>query len=126
MEYSVEELFNYCKELEKRVKQLEFRQTLMLSDTNTNRLLLDYNITQSQYKSIMDIMDTFRKEIGSGKKVSHNEFENSILKIVNRYDIDYHFCEYIAKAFMDDERWEEVFPALYGDMAKYAYLKEDK
>lgn len=121
-----EELSNYCRKLEKRIEQLEFRQTLMLSDSNVNRLLLDYNITQVQYTSIMDVMDQCRKELGNNKEINHGKFENDILKIVNRHDVDYHFCEYIAKAFMDDDRWEEVFPALYGDMPKYAYLKEDK
>lgn len=27
---------------------------------------------------------------------------------------------------MEDYRWENVFLALYGDMPKYKYLKEDK
>ena len=33
-------------------------------------------------------------------------------------------CEYLARAFMDEGRWDEVFPALYGDMPKYNYLKD--
>lgn len=32
---------------------------------------------------------------------------------------DYHFAETIAQAFMEDGRWKEVFPALYGGMSKY-------
>jgi len=34
-------------------------------------------------------------------------------------------CEEIAKNFMLDGRWEEVFMKLYGDMPKYSYLKRD-
>lgn len=126
MEFERNQLLNYCKSLEVRIEQLEFRQKLMLSDTNVNRLLLDYDITSSQYKDIMDIMDSFRKKISSGDKISHIEFENKILNVVDKKNIDYHFCEYIAKAFMEDDRWDEVFPALYGDMPKYKYLKEEK
>lgn len=33
--------------------------------------------------------------------------------------IEYHFCEYVAKEFAEDMRWEEVFQALYGDFPKY-------
>lgn len=126
MNFDGDEMLDYCKKLEKRIEQLEFRQTLMLSDTNINRLLLDYNIRQSEYRGIMDIMDDFRKNFENGKKISHIDFESRVLNLLGRDDVDYHFCEYIAKAFMDDERWDEVFPILYGDMPKYKYLKEDK
>lgn len=126
MNFDEDEMLDYCKKLEKRIEQLEFRQMLMLSDTNINRLLLDYNIRQSEYKGIMDIMDDFRKDFENGKKINHIDFESRVLNLLGRDDVDYHFCEYIAKAFMDDERWDEVFPILYGDMPKYKYLKEDK
>lgn len=126
MNFNEDEMLDYCKKLEKRIEQLEFRQMLMLSDTNINRLLLDYNIRQSEYKGIMDIMDDFRKDFENGKKINHIDFESRVLNLLGRDDVDYHFCEYIAKAFMDDERWDEVFPILYGDMPKYKYLKEDK
>ena len=113
------------EELEKRINHLEFRQSLILDKSNTTSLLLDYDITQSQYKKIMDIMDEYRKEIGQKKEVNHSSFETKILDAVdNREDMDYHFCEYIAMAFMKDRRWEEVFPKLYGDMQKYKYLLE--
>lgn len=126
MDFDEKSILKYCEQLEKRVEQLEFRQTLMLSNNNINRLLLDYNIRQTEYKDIMDAMDDFRKNIENGKKVSHIDFESRVLDLLGRDNVDYHFCEYIAKAFMDDGRWDEVFPSLYGDMPKYKYLKEDK
>ena len=76
-------------------------------------------------------MDKFRHEINNKKEVNNTTFENDIISIFGgdtaamKRKIEYHFCEYIAKAFMDDDRWEEVFPALYGDMQKYQYLKGD-
>ena len=33
--------------------------------------------------------------------------------------IEYHFCEYVAKEFMEDRRWEEVFHEIYGSFPKY-------
>lgn len=32
-------------------------------------------------------------------------------------------CEELAKGFRDENRWEEVFDNLYGEMPKYSYLK---
>lgn len=34
-------------------------------------------------------------------------------------------CEELAKGFMEEGRWEEVFKSLYGDMTKYSYLKKE-
>ena len=68
----------------------------------------------------MDVMDEFRKKIWEGnKEISHTKFEGKILSVLNRQDIDYHFCEYISQAFKEDSRWEEVFSTLYGDQLKY-------
>ncbi|SFU33951.1 hypothetical protein SAMN04487886_100933 [Clostridium sp. DSM 8431] len=126
MEDKLLELEEKYNKLEKKVLQLEFRQELMMSDTNTNRVLLEYNITKKEYEKIMDIMDKYRGSIEKKQKVNNAEFEQDIYKVVSEHQGDYHFCEYISKAFMDDDRWEEVFPALYGDMPKYKYIKENK
>ena len=64
--------------------------------------------------------------IENGKDYSHNGFENKLYAIVPEHDGDYHMCEELAKGFMDDGRWEEVFMALYGDMPKYSYLKKEQ
>lgn len=126
MEKRLKELEEKYKELQQKVLHLEFRQDLLMCDTNTNRVLLDYNITKEQYESIMDVMDEIRDKLSKNpKEVNNADFETKVEAIVNRQG-DYHFCEYIAKAFMDDDRWEEVFQALYGDMPKYKYLKENR
>lgn len=52
-------------------------------------------------------------------------FNKKVYEITGKYG-DYHFCEYLAKAFMEDERWEEVFPALYGHLPKYQYYIEKR
>jgi hypothetical protein len=58
-------------------------------------------------------------KIAKGEEVNHGAFETEIIGICNRRGIEYHFCEIITKVFMEDRRWEEVFPAWYGDMPKY-------
>lgn len=40
--------------------------------------------------------------------------------------IEYHFCEFVAKDFMEDRRWEEVFVVLYGGFAKYGGKIENR
>ena len=94
---------------------------------NIDRTFKEYNITKEEQRKIMDVMDKYREHIANGIEVSNAEFENDIIAIFGgdipamRHTpaIEYHFCEYVAKDFMEDRRWEEVFPALYGDFPKY-------
>lgn len=113
------------EELKKRIEMLEFRQQLLFDNDDVSRLLFEYNITHQQYRNIMDLMDLYRTEIDNNRPVYNGAFEDAIYKIIPEHAGDYHMCEYIARAFMDTGRWEEVFPALYGDMPKYRYLMEE-
>lgn len=123
--YELTEYGRY-KQLKDKIEHLEFKQQLLFNNSNVDRLLFEYDIEKDEYNQIMDIMDEFRNKIfKKDDRISHAEFENKILKLLDRDNIDYHFCEYIAKAFMDDGRWEEVFPALYGHMPKYKFLNEN-
>lgn len=109
--------------LQDKIEHLEFKQQLLFNNSNVDRLLFEYDIEKEDYTQIMNIMDEFRKKIeNNDERVSHIEFENKILELVGQDSIDYHFCEYLAKAFMEDGRWEEVFPTLYGNMPKYKHL----
>ena len=72
----------------------------------------------------MDLMDEQRDKIDKGQKVDHIEFETRIEEITGNRD--YHFAEMVAKAFMEDGRWDEVFPELYGDMLKYKHYLESR
>lgn len=111
--------------LEKRIENLEFKVQLLSEDTNISRLLFEYDINHSQYRMLMDLMDEFRENIENGKEAHHSTFEQRIYSIIGK-DGDYHFCESLAQSFMEDGRWEEVFPALYGDMQKYKYYMEKR
>lgn len=116
--------------LEKRIEQLEFRESLMLENSEVSNILLQYNVNQEEYSEIMDVMENMRNKLENGKNVSSAEFETQITNIFGGFvnagrrepGIDYHFCEYIAKAFWEDARWKEVFPAVYGDSMKYKHL----
>ena len=70
----------------------------------------------------MDLMDILREKIDRKEEVSSIDYESEITKINN--DCDYHDAEIIAKLFMEEGRWEEVFPALYGNSMKYKHYLE--
>lgn len=124
-EEKIIELESKNNELEDRISMLEFKIQLLSENTNTSRLLFEYNMTNLQYKRLMDLMDGFRKEIDSKNEVYHGTFEQKVYAITGK-EGDYHFCESLAQSFMEDGRWEEVFPALYGDMKKYEYYMEKR
>ena len=121
-----ERISNLEKEVEllkKEIEKMKFRFELKQVDSNVNDVLYDYDIDREQYRKIMDVMDECRKRIDANEEVNHSVFETKIKEIVPEYD--YHFAELIAQVFMDDGRWEEVFPALYSNMAKYKGLNND-
>ena len=111
--------------LEERIEMLEFKVQLLSENSNISRLLFEYYINQRQYSKLMDLMDEFRDIIERGEKVSHVDFEQRVYEIIHKNG-DYHFCESLAQSFMEDGRWEVVFPSLYGDMAKYKYYMEKR
>lgn len=106
-------------ELEERLDMIEFRQELLFYNDEVSHLLFEYNITREQYRSIMDLMDKYRYDIHNYKEVYHYVFEDELYTIIPERRGDYHMCEYLTRAFMNEGRWEEVFPALYEDMPKY-------
>lgn len=125
LEEKVKELELKNNELENRLSLLEFKVQLLSEDSNVSRLLFEYNITHSQYTKLMDLMDNLRVTISNKIPVDHTSFEEKVYDILDKNG-DYHFCESLAQSFMEDERWEEVFPALYGDMPKYKYYMEKR
>lgn len=122
MSYNIQELTDKVKDLTERLNEmsekvanLEFWQQCLFNNSNVDRLLYDNKVTEKQYKLIVDEMNKIRGTLENGGEVNSLEFESKILKIMdNRHDLDYHFCEYIAKDFMEQGSWKEVFPALYG------------
>ena len=104
---------------EERIAKLEFQTELLFSNTECDRFIYESGITRTEYRDIMDLMDTYRSRIDRHEEVSSAEFESNIYEIVPSKYGDYHFCEGICKAFADSGRWCEVFQALYGNLTKY-------
>lgn len=101
--------------VDERLDFLDFRQQLLFDNDDVSRILFEYQITKQEYTEIMNLMEKMRERIIDKQTVSHSAFEQRIYAIVPSCKGDYHFCKFIAKAFMDEGRWEEVFPALYVD-----------
>ena len=110
--------------LEERVAQLEFQVELLFNNTEIDRLFFETKITREQYTAIMDLMESFRSKLDAGESVHHYDFESAVYEIVPERNGDYHFCELIAKLFAENDQWDEVFPALYGNMPKYGGIVE--
>lgn len=105
--------------IEDRVSLLEFQVELLFNNSPLDRFIFESKITREKYTAIMNLMDSIRNKLDKGQSVHHYTFESSIYEIIPEKNGDYHFCELIAKLFAEEGRWEEVFPALYGDMPKY-------
>ena len=111
--------------IDERLDFIEFRRELLFGNSHLDRLLFEYEIDREQYERIMELMEACRKKLDNRESINHPEFEAKIYEIVPEHQGDYHMCEYIARSFMEERRWEEVFPALYGDMPKYRFLKNE-
>ena len=95
--------------LRERIDLIEFKFELLFDNSESCRYFID-------------LMDELRTKLEKKEEISSMEYESKITRI--KKDCDYHDEEIIAKLFMEEGRWEEVFPALYGDSIKYkSYLE---
>lgn len=118
-------LENENESLKERIDLLEFRFELLFDNSESCRYFIERNFTRQQYNAVMDLMDLLREKIDRKEEVSSIAYESEINRI--KSDCDYHDAEIIAKLFMEEGRWEEVFPALYGSSMKYkSYLERRK
>ncbi len=107
---------------EERLDYIEFRMDLLWEGTEFSRFLYESKITKAQLDELYEIMYDLRTKIENGEKVSSSEYESKVLSIVDNRKVDYHFCENFAKLLWEEERFEEVFPALYRDNVKFEKL----
>lgn len=109
-------------ELEERLDFIEFRMDLLRAGTDFCKYLYDCEITRGQLSNLYDIMDYFRGKIDNGEEISSVDYEAKVLDVVDNITLDYHFCESFAELLWKEERYEEVFPALYGKSQKFKHL----
>ena len=111
--------------VDERLDFIEFRQELLYYNDDVSRVVFVYNLTQAEYNAILSLMDNLRSQRVKGEKVYSAKYEQDIYNIAPHLNNDYHFCELIAKTFYEDNRYSEVFQALYGDRLKYSSLKDE-
>lgn len=117
MEEVTREEFN---QLVQEIENIKFWQEQLFEGSNMGRLIYESKITRKQYSTIMDIMDEYRGKIDKGEVVSSGAYESDIYRrVYNASYGDYHLCEDIALCLWEDNRWGEVFIALYGDSPKF-------
>ncbi|PPA87912.1 DUF1878 domain-containing protein [Brevibacillus laterosporus] len=113
-------------DLNDRLDFIEFRQELLYENSPFSRLLFHYKFTRQQYNSLLELLDEYREKIDNNEKVVHSTFENRIYAISEECKRDYHFVESLTRHLYDAGRYEEIFVALYGGLAKYKYLFEEQ
>lgn len=109
-------------ELEERLDFIEFRMDLLRTGTEFCKFIYDCNITRQQLAELHSVMRNIQEKIDNGEEVNHAKYETEVLNIVDNRTLDYHFCELFAKLLWEEQRYEEVFPALYKDFMKYQHL----
>ncbi len=108
--------------LEERMDDLEFRMDLLYEGTEFTRFLYDCKITREQLNAIYEILDDVQNKIDKGERVSSSTYELEVLNIVDKRRLDYHFCESFLKLLWEERRYEDVFPAIYGESVKFKHL----
>lgn len=102
-------------DLEERLNYIEFRQKLLFYNTAVDRVLFEYEIDEEQYKQIVNLMDNYRHKLNNSEVISSCSFEDDMYKILPEHRGRYSMCEALVRAFNEDNRWEDVFSALYGN-----------
>jgi len=107
---------------EERMGYIEFRMDLLREGTEFAKFIYDCEVTEEQLRALYDVMDGLRQEIDNGNEVSSAAYETEVLRIVDSRRLDYHFCESFARLLWEEGRYEEAFPALYGESMKFQHL----
>lgn len=109
-------------ELQERLDFIEFRMDMLRENTEFSKYIYDCEVTENQLQTLYSIMDDFRGKIDNSEDVNSSQYESEVLKVVDNKKLDYHFCETFARLLWEEERYEEVFPALYKDSNKFRHL----
>ena len=108
--------------MEERLDFIEFRMDLLREGTEFAKFIYDCNVTKSQLDELYDILDDIQGKIDNGLDVSSSEYESQVLNVVDHRKLDYHFCESFVRLLWEEQRYEDIFPALYKDSNKFIHL----
>ena len=107
--------------MEERLDFIEFRMDLLREGTEFAKFIYDCNVTKSQLDELYDILDDIQGKIDNGLDVSSSEYESQVLNVVDHRKLDYHFCESFVRLLWEEQRYEDIFPALYKDSNKFSH-----
>ena len=108
--------------MEERLDFIEFRMDLLREGTEFAKFIYDCNVTKSQLDELYDILDDIQGKIDNGLDVSSSEYESQVLNVVDHRKLDYHFCESFVRLLWEEQRYEDIFLALYKDSNKFSHL----
>ena len=55
--------------LEERLDYIEFRETLLYAKSPVDRVLFENELTEPEYKAIMDVMEDCRQKLANGENI---------------------------------------------------------
>ena len=84
--------------IDERLNYIEFRQQLLFENDEVSRLLFENQITEIEYRNLMELMDSYRAKLDNGEEVFSGEYEQKVYEIIPSKYGDYHFCEQDRKS----------------------------
>ena len=78
----------------------------------------EYNIDDTHYRYIVQLMDRTRKAIDNHEECYNREFEEEMLRYIPTNEstvVDHHAVKEILQAFAEDGKWREVYKTLYAN-----------
>lgn len=110
----------------KELDFIKFRMDLLFYNSDLDRMLYEYNVTREQNTALIELVESYSKDINEGRDVISTKFEQQIYDILPQINGDYHVPESFLRLLWEDGRWEEVFEKLYGESQKFKKIIEDK
>ena len=119
------------QEIEKLVLHLAFKIELLQENVLIEGVaghILENDITKEQFKELNNLMEKMRKSIQDMKIPDKAQFEVEMYKILPTINESHKTCELIAKAYMEEGSYKDVYPFLYGanDNIKLRWLTMKK
>lgn len=102
------------KTLGSRVQHLEEKVRMLLEVSDPKRhpftyLALEFDLSETQYKAILDLMDEAWKSLKTTKPMRHPTFEQRVYEIIPSLNGNHEFVKSILLTLNDEGKYEDVY-----------------
>ncbi len=106
-------------DIESRLELIESRQQWLFENSERSRMLFEEGVTFEQNKKIENLLESIRRKLADGERVTYGQYEKEVKEIFVNSDYpvnaEYTFAYHYLLSCFKEERWVEVFVALYKD-----------